>query len=400
MRRIYIYIGLFLTCLTAPILLGSMFLPSPPEPSGAPAEIVAARSSASVEATADQLRPNQTLAIISQAAIETVSWAEVGWTPDSGEEVYRTMFGGALFESYAKHPDSVQKIKTKSGVIRSAAAGRFQFMPDTWNSLYSQYDYWPTGANGEEFIPLAQDIAMIRLYEKTGAFYHLEQGTSVLLHQVIVSPEAIAKSMNAAASTWCGLPSLTAEARGDCDDPRQSQKTMADTIAVFNESLVRNQALQLRASAKVPEVLAISENWVGKDFNPGALAQCAYFVREVFESAGMPLPASKDPFSSTDPRAGRYGPGMAVSLIGSDIGIVRRTASPVEIPAGSIIGFTNTYGDFEEGAITHVAVGIGDGEMIDRPTAAKPVQKRRIETFPADSSGMYTYVLPGGVYAR
>lgn len=189
----------------------------------------------------DGLSSSEKLAIVAQSLIDTVAWAEAGWSPDSGEEVYRIMFGGAKFTSYIKHPDSVQTVSTPYGNISSAAAGKYQFMPGTWKGIYERYDYWPVGPNGETFIPLAQDLAFLRLFNETGGFYHLEKGIKVSNQRITIDSGAIAKSMNAAAATWCALPSYTPAARGECNDPRQSQKSMEETIAVFNQALLRNQ---------------------------------------------------------------------------------------------------------------------------------------------------------------
>ena len=140
------------------------------------------------------------------------------------------------------------------------------------------------------------------------------------------------------------------------------------------------------------EVVNLAEQWDGQHFNEGVFAQCAYFVREVFKQAGIELGVSADTMSSGDPRAGELGAGFASSLIGSDIGQVGRTSDPNAIPAGAIVGFTNTYGNFEQGAITHVGVSTGDGQMVDRSTRSAPVRERAISTFNPNASGEYIWL--------
>ncbi|MFG6094405.1 tape measure protein [Leptothoe sp. ISB3NOV94-8A] len=152
-------------------------------------------------------------------------------------------------------------------------------------------------------------------------------------------------------------------------------------------------------SGVATDVVNLAEQWDGKHFNEGVFAQCAYFVREVFKSAGIELGVSADKLSSGDPRAGELGAGFASSLIGSDIGQVGRTSDPTAIPAGAIVGFTNTYGNFEQGAITHVGVSTGDGQMVDRSTQSRPVQERAISTFKPDAQGQYVYVIPSQLAA-
>ena len=115
----------------------------------------------------------------------------------------------------------------------------------------------------------------------------------------------------------------------------------------------------------------------------------------MFRDLGIELPVAADAVSSKDPDAASYvGEGYAVSLIGSDVGVVRTTTNPSTIPKGAIIGFTNTYGNYGLRAITHVGVSIGGGSMIDMPTASGNVQNRSISTFPPDPDGEYVYVIP------
>lgn len=140
--------------------------------------------------------------------------------------------------------------------------------------------------------------------------------------------------------------------------------------------------------------VSIASDYVGRGFGNGEDAQCAYFVRHVFERMGIDLPVSTDRVSSLDPEAGQFGAGFAVSLIGSDVGAVYRTSDISQIPPGAIVGFTNTYGNFPTGAITHVGISTGNGQIIDMPTANGVVQHRGVNTFPPASDGKYVYVVP------
>lgn len=153
-------------------------------------------------------------------------------------------------------------------------------------------------------------------------------------------------------------------------------------------------------AVKGTELVGVAKSWVGREFNEGVREQCAYFVREAFAQAGIDLGVTADTMSSGDPGAGQYGAGAATSLIGSDIGNVYRTSDPNAIPAGAIIGFANTYGNFEQGAITHVGIASGNGQMVDRSTSARPVTERAITTFPADHNGEYVYVIPRQIAAQ
>ncbi|NEZ66647.1 hypothetical protein D0962_28465 [Leptolyngbyaceae cyanobacterium CCMR0082] len=187
----------------------------------------------------------------------------------------------------------------------------------------------------------------------------------------------------------------------------QLESTIAGITQGLNGTIQEGMGLMGQIPGQMPvitsgvatDVVNLAEQWDGKHFNEGVFAQCAYFVREVFKSAGIELGVSADKLSSGDPRAGELGAGFASSLIGSDIGQVGRTSDPTAIPAGAIVGFTNTYGSFEQGAITHVGVSTGDGQMVDRSTQSRPVQERAISTFKPDAQGQYIYVIPSQLAA-
>jgi len=128
-------------------------------------------------------------------------------------------------------------------------------------------------------------------------------------------------------------------------------------------------------SSKVSEVLRIAENWVGEDYAPGKTAQCAYFVREVLKSAGLHVGVTANPIDGYMPTS----EGFANSFFGNDIGTIIQDEKSLQ--PGDLVSFSNTYGDYSEGTITHVGIYMGNGMMVDRPTAAKPVKKRSISTY-------------------
>ncbi|MEO1145572.1 MAG: DUF2927 domain-containing protein [Cyanobacteria bacterium J06638_22] len=123
-------------------------------------------------------------------------------------------------------------------------------------------------------------------------------------------------------------------------------------------------------------IAAIALEWEGREFNPGVMAQCAYFVREVLEQAGVTLTPeiTKEPLDNHQP-----GIGMANGF-GADQGDVITDKS--QLRPGDIVMFANTYGNWEPGTITHVGIAVGNEMMVDRPTASRPVQHRPIDTFP------------------
>lgn len=84
--------------------------------------------------------------------LETISFAE-GTRRSNPTDSYRVMFGGGLAPSLKAHPD---KVISSPGGYSSAAAGRYQFLPGTWQSQASRL-----GLSG--FGPEEQDIAALSL---------------------------------------------------------------------------------------------------------------------------------------------------------------------------------------------------------------------------------------------
>lgn len=127
---------------------------------------------------------------------------------------------------------------------------------------------------------------------------------------------------------------------------------------------------------KVKKLVKIANDWAGKFFNPGATEQCAAFVRHVFRQAGVNLPNVAHP-SDTHllPHNTAYAPTFADSFAGNEIGM---EVNPRDMMPGDIVMFSNTYGNFPAGVITHVGIYVGDDMIVDRPTADRPVQKRSV----------------------
>lgn len=130
------------------------------------------------------------------------------------------------------------------------------------------------------------------------------------------------------------------------------------------------------STATGSRIAAAAQAWVGRDYNPGEPAQCAYFVRQVLADAGVQLA----PEVTTATIDGWWtGIGIANSF-GADQGQVIRSID--QLQPGDIVMWANTYGDWPDGAITHVGIYVGAGQIIDRPTASQPVKLRAVTTFP------------------
>ena len=119
-----------------------------------------------------------------RAALDTIRHAEGTWLGGS-DKGYRTMFGGGTFNSFARHPDKV----IRSDRYASAAAGAYQFMPDTWNEVSKKRGL-------KDFSPESQDLAAIEQLKKRGVYDALKAGK--------FTPEIAAKM----APEWASFPTM------------------------------------------------------------------------------------------------------------------------------------------------------------------------------------------------
>ncbi|NET37653.1 MAG: hypothetical protein F6K19_37480 [Cyanothece sp. SIO1E1] len=139
------------------------------------------------------------------------------------------------------------------------------------------------------------------------------------------------------------------------------------------EKIVAGYPASVVPSSKIAKAALF---WVGKEFQPGVQAQCMVFVRQVLTEVGVETAVTKDPIDGiTEP----MNPAMANS-IGTDQGEFIKRKQQLE--PGDIVFFGGTYGGYAQDDITHVGIYVGNGEMVDRPTASAPVKRRSIDTFP------------------
>ena len=120
----------------------------------------------------------------------------------AGKDGYRTMFGGGKFTDMSRHPDKV----VKSGGYSSAAAGAYQFMPGTWDSL-----------GMSDFSPASQDRGARMLAQR---------------HNVNILKDPINKANIAKlAPEWASLPTL-----GGGSFYGQPSKNIQDLLKKFGPS--------------------------------------------------------------------------------------------------------------------------------------------------------------------
>lgn len=121
-----------------------------------------------------------------QKLLQTIQYAE----GTAGQNPYNVLFGGGRFSSYARHPDRV----IKGDGIASAAAGAYQFMPDTWASASRSLGL-------PDFGPKSQDIAALKLARE-----RLKPiGGLAVLENEGLSPRVA----NALAPEWASFPTFS-----------------------------------------------------------------------------------------------------------------------------------------------------------------------------------------------
>lgn len=127
------------------------------------------------------------------AFLDMLAWSEIGpamLADPKSDDGYKIIVGslpGRLitFDDYSDHPRQLITVNSKG--LKSTAAGRYQFLSRTWDSIVRNY-----GFKGR-FIPEAQDLAAIKLLMECGAYPLIQQGRIA---------EAVAK----AAPIWASLP--------------------------------------------------------------------------------------------------------------------------------------------------------------------------------------------------
>ncbi len=125
-----------------------------------------------------------------KAFLKTIRWAE----GTDGVDGYRTIFSGAKFDDFSKHPDKVYTTIFNGKKLSSAAAGAYQFMPKTWKEKQQKL-------NLPDFSPKSQDLAAIDLLNDVGAI-------------ALVESDQISEAIFASCGKFASLPCFDGDKRG------------------------------------------------------------------------------------------------------------------------------------------------------------------------------------------
>lgn len=101
-----------------------------------------------------------------------------------GDNGYNVLVGGDLFHDYSHHPNVLVTLNSKG--LKSTAAGRYQFLKRTWDSLALKLHL-------HDFSPASQDLGALELIAERGATGDVRSGRFA---------NAVAKC----APIWASLP--------------------------------------------------------------------------------------------------------------------------------------------------------------------------------------------------
>ena len=139
-----------------------------------------------------------------RAFLDMIAYAEGTAGPDG----YRTMFGHRLFDSFADHPRQLFTFKNSRGeVLKTSAAGRYQFLRGTWDELRAKLGL-------QDFGPASQDAGAIELIRQRGALNDVKAGRIV---------DAIAKVR----TVWASLPGA---------GYAQPERTLTNLLAAYQNA--------------------------------------------------------------------------------------------------------------------------------------------------------------------
>lgn len=100
-----------------------------------------------------------------RAFLYLIRWCE----GTAGEDGYRMLFGGELFDGFAQHPNRKVTKVLGGKPITSTAAGAYQFLFGTWEECRKTL-------NLPDFSPESQDKAAVYLIKRRGALDDVEAG--------------------------------------------------------------------------------------------------------------------------------------------------------------------------------------------------------------------------------
>jgi lysozyme len=139
---------------------------------------------------------------------------------------YNTVVGGGRFSDFSRHPNMGVTLTIKGRKVLSHAAGRYQFMPGTWNPLQKKLGL-------PDFSPHSQDLAAVELLKQRGALTPLLNNN-------------FKGALAAAAPVWASLPGA---------NYNQHEQSLAFLLKVYNAALGKAGAMVAEGKESVVDVV-------------------------------------------------------------------------------------------------------------------------------------------------
>jgi len=257
----------------------------------------------------------------------------------------------------------------------SGATGLIQFMPATAAGLGYTTEQLAAMTPTEQL-----DVVEQYLSPYKGKLDSLEDAYMAVLYPAAVGKDSDHVLFQQGSVAYRQNRGLDVDQDGSITVGEATQRVRAhlEQVRQYREVLQENRTVE-PATATASQVSAEATRAAGYHYNQGQTAQCAHFVREIYRRAGIELGVTRQPYDAAAVGHSRTGAGFANSLIGEDIGQIITDKS--QLKPGDIVAWGGTYGGYSKDVITHVGIYVGDGMVVDRPTADKPVQLRSIDTF-------------------
>ncbi len=146
---------------------------------------------------------------------------------------YNTLFGNQRIDNLSAHPNIKKPFKQTDGQVKyTTAAGRYQFLKDTWDGIARQYGI-------KDFSPQSQDFGALALLAQNGALPYVLKGDF---------NTAIKKS----GSTWASLPT---------SPYAQNKRSWGFIDKQLGSTTTRPQSFE-------PEFIDLKKVGIGQNFQP------------------------------------------------------------------------------------------------------------------------------------
>jgi lysozyme len=165
---------------------------------------------------------------------------------------YNTVVGGGTFSDFSRHPNRGVTLTIKGKRVQSHAAGRYQFMPKTWNPIQQKFGL-------PDFSPHSQDLAAVELLKQKGAL-------TPLLNNKFRS------AVTAVAPVWASFPGA---------NYNQHEQSFAFLLKIYNAALGKAGGMVAEGKESVVDVVKDNSSTLSDGGKIVALVVVAVLIGKV-----------------------------------------------------------------------------------------------------------------------